>query len=53
LTQKVNNIKNPNAVDYQILDFEGFVEFIKQASFLMFTRPPKNLRGFPLSSMLE
>jgi hypothetical protein len=40
-------------VDYQFLDFEGFIEFIKQVSFLMFTRPPKDLRGQPLAMMLE
>lgn len=39
--------------DYQAIDFNGFVEFIKQASFLMFTRPPKDLRGQPLAKMLE
>lgn len=35
------------------LDYEGFEEFILQVSFAMFTRPPKDLRGRPVSEMVE
>ena len=53
LTQKINIELNPQTSDFQILEPDGFIEFIKQVSFLMFTRPPKDLRGHPLAMMLE
>lgn len=54
LCQKINIEMNPlTTSDYQLLDVDGFVQFFKQASFLMFTRPPKDLRGQPLTMMLE
>ena len=35
------------------LDYEGFEQFIVQASFTMFTRPPNDMRGYPISEMIE
>ena len=53
LCKKINTEKNPDIWDYQLLNLDSFIEFIKQVSFLMFTRPPKDMRGQPLSLMLE
>ena len=36
-------------MDATSLDYEGFEEFILQASFAMFTRPPIDLRGHPIA----
>ncbi len=39
--------------DINLLDYEIFEDFIVQASFTMFSRPPKNLNGHSISYMIE
>lgn len=41
MVHKLNTIKRKGYNDTNLLDFEIFEDFIVQASFTMFTRPPK------------
>ena len=49
LIKKINYKLDKKFDDPSCLDFEGFEQFIVQASYAMFTRPPKNLSGHPVS----
>lgn len=53
LTKIINVRLKKGFQDPTSLDFEGFSQFLIQASMLMFTRPPKDLRGQPVSDMIE
>lgn len=49
LSKKVNYNLNKDFDDATALDYEGFENFMIQASICMFSRPPKDLRGHPIS----
>lgn len=53
LIKKINTKLDKRFDDMSCLDYEGFEQFIIQASFSMFTRPPKDLSGHPVSEMLD
>ena len=53
LVNRVNYKLDKKFDDMSCLDFEGFEKFIIQASYAMFTRPPKNLSGHPISEMVD
>eukprot|EP00919_Chromeraceae_sp_WS-2016_P028599 GHVR01067663.1.p1 GENE.GHVR01067663.1~~GHVR01067663.1.p1 ORF type:complete len:130 (-),score=12.02 GHVR01067663.1:782-1171(-) len=53
LVYKVNNRLKNELKDSSLLDFDAFEEFIIQVSMVMFSRPPKDLRGYPISKMVE
>lgn len=53
LIKTVNKTLNKQMDDPTSLDYEAFEQFIIQASFIMFTRPPKDMRGHPISEMVE
>jgi len=36
-----------------LLDYEVFEEFIIQASLVMFSRPPKDMRSKPIAHMIQ
>lgn len=49
LVKRINFNLNKDFDDLGQLDFEGFEKFIIQVSYGMFTRPPKDLSGHPIS----
>lgn len=52
LCKKINLHLNKKMDDPTSLDYEGFEQFIVQASYTMFTRPPNDMRGHPISEMI-
>lgn len=53
LVQRLNTLKKKTYNDNNLLDFEIFEDFIVQASFTMFTRPPKDLSCYTITGMVE
>lgn len=49
LCKRINIKLKKDFQDMTCLDYEGFEQFILQGSFAMFTRPPKNYSGRPIS----
>ena len=49
LVKRINFRLEKKFEDMGCLDFEGFEQFVVQASYSMFTRAPKNLSGHPVS----
>lgn len=46
-------MKKKSYNDINLLDYEIFQDFIVQAAFTMFSRPPKNFNGKSIAYMLE
>jgi hypothetical protein len=52
LARKVNYKQAKERDDAELLDFDGFKEFVTQMCYTMFTRPPKDLSGHPVAEMM-
>lgn len=53
ISKRINARLKKEFDDATILDYEGFEQFIIQASYVMFTRPPLDLRGHPIAQMVR